>query len=124
MLKLGLEGQMDVFQMRNPKTASQVDNNMCSSWRGCARREQQETQVIPVRDPRKLKESSARSGVKSMRRKTQGFKDPKRGAKETRCFQMASEPHLSLQPSWNLTGKLGSVTLSVCPCIVSSTKKF
>lgn len=59
-----------------------------------------------------------------MRRKTQVFKDPKRRAKETRCLQVASESRLSLQPSWNLTGMLGSVTLSVHQCIVSSTKKF
>lgn len=59
-----------------------------------------------------------------MRRKTRDFKDSKRRAKETRCLQEVSEPRLSLQPSWNLTGKRGSITLSVCQCIVSGTKKF
>lgn len=31
MLELGLDGQIDVFQMENQKRTSQVDNDMCGS---------------------------------------------------------------------------------------------
>lgn len=125
MLELGLEGQVDVFQMRNPKTASQVDHNMCSNWREWAKPGSNgRHRLFQSETRKKLKESSARSGGKGVRRKTRGFKDSRRRAKETRCLQLASEPRLSLQPSWNLTGKRGSITLSVCQCIVSGPKKF
>lgn len=125
MLELGLEGQVDVFQMRNLKTTSQVDHNMCSSWREWARPGSNRRHRLFQSETRKnWRKAQLEVGEKGVRRKTRGFKDSKRRAKETRCLQEASEPHLSLQPSWNLTGKRGSITLSVRQCIVSGTKKF